>query len=107
MTALAMSDAFAGTAMPMPDDAASLEVDASDLGPTGPLLTRELLFPYLDGLYFTQRMWGRGGWDAVDAVWADPPRSTEQVMHPERYPDDSADQPSSCLTSPAGWARAG
>jgi hypothetical protein len=88
MTALAMSDAFAGTAMPMPDDAASLEVDASDLGPTGPLLTRELLFPYLDGLYFTQRMWGRGGWDAVDAVWADPPRSTEQVMHPERYPDD-------------------
>ena len=88
MTALAMSDAFAGTAMPMPDDAASLEVDASDLGPTGPLLTRELLFPYLDGLSFAQRMWGRGGWDAVDAVWADPPRSTEQVMHPGALPDD-------------------
>ena len=83
-----MSDAFAGTAMPMPDEAAAMEVDTSDLGPTGPLLTRELLFPYLDGLYFTQRMWGRGGWDAVDAVWADPPRSTEQVMHPERYPVD-------------------
>ena len=26
-----------------------------------------------------------GGWDAVDAVFADLPRSTEQVLHPEKY----------------------
>jgi hypothetical protein len=88
MTAMAMSDALAGTAMPIGDDPAALEMDASDLGIESPFLMRELLFPYLDGLYFTQRIWGRGGWDAVEAAWAEPPRSTEQVMHPERYPDD-------------------
>ena len=88
MTALAMSDALSGTTAPLPDDQAAIEMDASDLGSMPPMLNRELLFPYLDGLYFAQRMWGRGGWDTVEAVWADPPRSTEQVMHPERYPDD-------------------
>jgi hypothetical protein len=88
MTAMAMSDALAGAAMPIGDDPAALEMDASDLGIESPFLMRELLFPYLDGLYFTQRIWGRGGWDAVEAAWAEPPRSTEQVMHPERYPDD-------------------
>jgi hypothetical protein len=88
MTALAMSDALSGTSTPVPDDQTALEMDASDLGSMPPMLNRELLFPYLDGLYFAQRMWGRGGWDNVEAVWADPPRSTEQIMHPERYPDD-------------------
>ena len=26
-----------------------------------------------------------GGWEAVDAAFGDPPKSTEQVLHPEKY----------------------
>lgn len=52
------------------------------------LLQRQLFFPYLDGFAFLNRAWGPGGWEAVDAVWDAPPVSTEQVMHPERYPDE-------------------
>jgi len=52
------------------------------------VLQRQLLFPYLDGLTFLMRAWGPGGWDAVDAIWDAPPVSSEQVMHPELYPDE-------------------
>ncbi|MEJ2564035.1 MAG: hypothetical protein P8Z42_15340, partial [Anaerolineales bacterium] len=31
---------------------------------------------------------GGGSWAAVDAVYQDPPSSTEQILHPERYPND-------------------
>lgn len=52
------------------------------------VIQRQLLFPYLDGLAFLMRTWGPGGWDAVDALWDAPPVSSEQVMHPELYPDE-------------------
>jgi hypothetical protein len=53
-----------------------------------PILLRQLLFPYVDGTTFVMSRWGPGGWQAIDAIWDDPPVSSEQVMHPERYPDD-------------------
>ncbi len=58
---------------------------------TGPLedmpavLRETLLFPYTGGLTFTQRLHAGGGWAAVDAAFAKPPASTEQVIHPEKY----------------------
>jgi hypothetical protein len=51
------------------------------------VIQRQLLGPYLDGLTFLMDAWGPGGWEAVDEVWENPPVSTEQVMHPELYPD--------------------
>jgi hypothetical protein len=51
------------------------------------ILDREGEFPYVDGAAFVFEQWD-GDWGAVDALWADPPVSTEQIMHPERYPDD-------------------
>ncbi len=85
MTAVAMSDALSGV---LPSDTAIASDQPTGMEDFPQTLSRELIFPYLDGLDFAQRMWGRGGWTSVDAVWQDPPRSTEQVMHPERYPDD-------------------
>jgi hypothetical protein len=41
--------------------------------------------PYLDGLSFVNALRRRGGWAAVDAAWARLPRSTEQVLHLEKY----------------------
>lgn len=42
-------------------------------------------FPYQDGLAFVGRLLANGGYAAVDAAFADPPDSTEQVLHPEKY----------------------
>jgi hypothetical protein len=48
------------------------------------ILSESLLFPYTGGLAFTQAL-QVGGWEAVNEAYADPPDSTEQVLHPEKY----------------------
>jgi hypothetical protein len=48
-------------------------------------MIRQLEFPYLTGSTWVTQLWSSGGWEAVDAAYADPPASTEQVMHPEKY----------------------
>ncbi len=52
-----------------------------------PLYLRETLqFPYADGLNFVQKIFAKGGWEAVNKVFREyPPRSTSQIMHPEKY----------------------
>ncbi|NIV36060.1 MAG: hypothetical protein GWN58_43400 [Anaerolineae bacterium] len=42
-------------------------------------------FPYREGRRFAEALFQAGGWEAVNRAYADPPRSTEQVLHPERY----------------------
>ncbi|MBV0924375.1 Hvo_1808 family surface protein [Halomicroarcula limicola] len=44
--------------------------------------------PYSDGPALVADIRERGGWDAVDAAYDSPPVSTEQTIHPERYPDE-------------------
>jgi hypothetical protein len=41
------------------------------------------------GRAFVQDLYLSGGWPAVDQAYADPPASTEQILHPERYLKDS------------------
>jgi hypothetical protein len=50
-----------------------------------PLLRDELLLPYRSGLSFVASLWATGGWPSVDAAYARPPDSTEQLLHPEKY----------------------
>jgi hypothetical protein len=51
-----------------------------------PLAVREvMLFPYRAGIGFVAALRRRQPWSAVDAAFARPPRSTEQILHPERY----------------------
>ena len=47
--------------------------------------TRLQRFPYWEGHQFTTALFQAGGWEAINRAYADPPRSTEQVLHPERY----------------------
>ena len=44
--------------------------------------------PYSDGPKFVQQIQREGGWDAVDDVYENPPTSSEQIIHPEKYPDE-------------------
>jgi hypothetical protein len=50
-----------------------------------PVLLRQTLFPYTDGLTFVSGIFQEGGFDGVDEAFAKPPDSTEQILHPERY----------------------
>ena len=54
-----------------------------------PFLIDLLQFPYTDGQAFVDDLRSRGGQAAVDAAFQDPPSSTEQVLHPERFVDDA------------------
>ncbi len=54
-----------------------------------PILRRQLEFPYLEGQVFVSTLLGQGGWSSVNAAWDKLPASTEQIMHPERYPSDA------------------
>jgi len=42
-------------------------------------------FPYLDGLVFVRALYDTGGWESVNHALEEPPRSTEQILHPSRY----------------------
>lgn len=46
----------------------------------------DLLFPYMAGQTFVEHIFKSGGWEAVNQAYLDVPVSTEQILHPERYP---------------------
>jgi len=50
-----------------------------------PILRETLEFPYFQGLTFVKGVYDSGGWAAVDRLYADPPASTSQILHPELY----------------------
>lgn len=50
-----------------------------------------LLFPYVEGLGFIYQFRKRRPWAAMSAIYSDPPRSTTQILHPEKYFDRRED----------------
>ena len=52
-------------------------------------LQQDLLFPYTAGYGFVHDLYLDGGWAAVDNAYLDPPITTEQILHSERYPADT------------------
>lgn len=57
----------------------------SELGSAPAIVRVPLLSAYVDGLTFAANLHGEGGWARVNRAHADPPASTEQVLHPERF----------------------
>jgi hypothetical protein len=89
--------------------------DVSDLqrairaSPTGPVLARAprfvrslLTFPYAGGLGFVHAFRQRQPWAALSALYQDPPRSSAQILHPERYFDRREDPIAITLPDLAG-----
>src|SRR5574341_134330 len=67
------------------DEYAQMSFPVLDSAP--PFIARDLYFPYDEGLAFVQALYDAGGYDLVNAAFSDPPTSTEQILHPERYVD--------------------
>jgi len=49
------------------------------------IITQTMIFPYFRGMVFCAALANDGGWKAVDEAYRNPPVSTEQVIHPEKY----------------------
>ncbi len=63
----------------------ALQVDSSALQSAPDWVVSSLLFPYDAGESFVGDLVAAGGIAAVDAAYAAPPTSTENILHPERY----------------------
>lgn len=73
------ADALSNASMP----SGSAVVDSS------PRLFREsLVYPYFGGQYFVETLRQRGGWDAVNRAYRQLPASSEQLLHPAKYPGE-------------------
>jgi hypothetical protein len=82
---------------------------------TGPVLGRApeyvrtmLTFPYAGGVGFIHAFRQRRPWGQLSALYQDPPRSSSQILHPERYLDRREDPvplvlPDLATVLPTGW----
>lgn len=60
---------------------------------TPPYLGISTIFPYTAGPEFVGKIMQVGGFSTVNLALQDPPRSTEQIMHPEKFLQVPIDQP--------------
>jgi hypothetical protein len=77
----------------------SVESALESTGPTSldtlPMFLRQdFEFAFSEGFKFIQYLYDQGGFTSLDAAWRNPPQSTEQIIHPERYlSEDIPQQP--------------
>ena len=50
-----------------------------------PLVASQILFAALQGTVWALGLQLKGGYPAIDAAFADPPDSTEQILHPDKW----------------------
>ncbi|HOR34153.1 MAG TPA: hypothetical protein PLN90_04260 [Polyangiaceae bacterium] len=79
-----------GQAFEVPDEQLRLGLVAgmgmsSDVAGFPRVIRESLLAPYVDGVLFVHGLRRRGGWELVDEAWKQPPSTTEQVLHLEKY----------------------
>ena len=76
-----------------------------------PVMVESLIFPYLQGLVFCASLTNQGGWPALDRAYENPPVSTEQIIHPEKYQGPKRDWPMSIklgdFKTPDGFKKLG
>lgn len=60
-------------------------------------------FPYSEGMMFVSDLYRAGGFDLVNAAFADPPTTTEQILHPQKYLEGENGRPIREPKVPSGW----
>ncbi len=63
----------------------SVGTSSAQLESTPLYLNASLIFPYEEGLVFAQSIYKAGGWASINQAYLDPPRSSEEVIHPEKF----------------------
>jgi hypothetical protein len=58
-----------------------------------PYIRESLIFPYREGVQFVSALYQLGGTNAINAAFSDPPHSSEQILHPEKYLLTPRDEP--------------
>jgi hypothetical protein len=98
------------TAIDMPDDVFAEQIlngmneGASASAPH--VMRTSLAAPYVYGTLFVHALRRQGGWYEVDRAWDDPPTTTEQILHVEKW---RAHEPALTVAPPAfaalgaGW----
>jgi hypothetical protein len=73
-----------------------------------PLITAQDRYPYWLGKEFAESSYASGGWGAVNALFANPPVSSRQVLHPDAYWAGvmplSVEPPTASALASRGWA---
>ena len=64
-----------------------------------------VIHPYRSGPTFVEHVRERGGWQAVDELHDEYPQSTEQIIYPDRYPDEEPVNVTVADRSSAEWSR--
>lgn len=75
-----------------------------------PIITESMTFPYFQGMVYCAKLTNERGWSAIDEAYRDPPISTEQILHPEKYaaqPDLPTILDLGQLNPGAGWKEVG
>ncbi len=67
------------------DEITQSDISSEKLSSAPPIISETLLFPYEAGATFVAVLMREGGLAAVNKAFRDPPTSTEQIIHPERY----------------------
>lgn len=75
-------------------DVLQIAFGTEQLAPAMPyLFRREMRFVYFDGLKLARALHAKGGWEALNEAFADPPASTEQVLHYKEKYLEERDEP--------------
>jgi hypothetical protein len=98
------------TALDLPDDVFSEQIrQGMNQGPgaSAPHVMRSsLAAPYVYGTLFVHALRRSGGWDAVNRAWGDPPTTSEQIMHIDKWLSHESPMrvdPPTFATLGAGW----
>jgi len=77
----------------MPDMDADLKQSMAAIGELPPAVVGPLLASYMKGAAAVLVAYDHGGWPAVDALYKNPPESSEQVLHPNTKLFPTRDHP--------------
>ena len=89
------------------DDSANSDTTVLDSAPK--YISDSLYFPYNEGVQFVIALGITNSFDPINKALADPPVSSEQIMHPEKYTAANRDMPKIVAAPPltdtlgAGW----
>lgn len=72
---------------------AGLTQNMDQLAKAPRFLRESLIFPYLRGQEFCGALFASGGYDAVNRAYAQPPSSTAQILHPEKFTATPREEP--------------